>query len=327
MVTVLLTTYNHAPYVEHALESVAAQDFRDFELIVTDDASTDESAAVARAWLDRTGVPAFFDARTSNGGICAVRNGGLARARGTYVACLSGDDWYEPDRLSRQVAFFQEQADDVAAVCSDVHVVDACGDLIADSYLAETLARQGYPDEWTFDDLQEWPFIPAPGVMLRRAAIEAVGGYDEDLIFEDWDMWLRLADRFRVVRHDAVVANRRELPTSLYFSGYATPRFQRSVARLHAKWLDRDAVSARRAAYWIRRAALVIAQEDQREARALLARVDHVGDDDLRWRLLAAALAVPGTGALVGPARRTAHRVDALVEAERGAWRGAAAPS
>ena len=108
-ITVISTAFNHARYVEEALESLRRQKLTDFELIITDDASTDGCADVIEAWLDRTGFPAKFIRNKVNRGICACRNTALAQASGTFLCALPGDDVYEPDYLERQLRCFLAQ--------------------------------------------------------------------------------------------------------------------------------------------------------------------------------------------------------------------------
>ena len=322
LVSVLFTSYNHAPYLERALDSVKAQDFDDYELFISDDCSQDGSAEVIRAWLRRTGIEAVVDLRDRNIGLCAGRNRSLAQARGMFVATLSGDDWYEPDRLSRQAAFFSEQADDVAAVYSDVRVVNEDGSVRLESYLADLLGSTSPPDGWVFDDLHRGNVLPAPGVMMRRSAVEAVGGYDEGLAFEDWDMWLRLADRFQLRYAPFIAANRREVAASMGHAGYPTPRFHRSIVRLNARWLDRDETARRQSAYWMRRSAMVIARENPAEARSILRRVADVPSlDRVPWAAVEAALAIPGGHLALRPARRLHATGSRLLTAEMAAWR------
>ena len=322
LVTILVTTHNHAPYIEQALDSVLAQDTTDYELIISDDCSQDDSVAVIRAWLARTGAVADFVANERNLGICATHNRALARSSGRFVVSLDGDDWFEPDRVSRQLGFFLEQDDDVAVVYSDARVVAADGSLLGESYLGDDLRSEGLPDGWVFERMHRSCFLPTMSAMVRRSAIDAVGGYDEELAFEDWDMWLRLADRYRFRFLEGVIANRRELPTSHFFAGFRTARLQKSVIRIQEKWLDRDEVARAQSARAIRRAALVVAAEDRRSARAALREVATVpAPDRLAWNALGAALTIPGTGRLIPPARRLSGRVRVLVEAELGAWR------
>jgi glycosyltransferase involved in cell wall biosynthesis len=101
LVSVFVTCYNQARYVEQALDSLLHQTSPDFEVIITDDASTDGSADIIEAWLARTGYPAQFIRNRINRGICANRNTALARSSGPFVCSLSGDDCYEQDRIER----------------------------------------------------------------------------------------------------------------------------------------------------------------------------------------------------------------------------------
>ena len=196
-VSVLVTTYNHARYLEEALDSLRRQTSQDFETIITDDASTDGSAEVIAAWLARTGFAAQFIRNPHNRGICANRNAALARASGIFVCSLSGDDAYAPDRIARQLAFFLTQPARVAAIYSDALVVDADGRPCG-SFMAPLLAGRAPPQGDIFERVLANNFLPAPAVMVRRSAIAAVGGYDERLFYEDIDMWLRLSHRFDV---------------------------------------------------------------------------------------------------------------------------------
>src|SRR5689334_9319398 len=195
-VSVLVTTFNHARYVVEALESLQRQTSRDFEVIITDDASTDGCADVIAGRLERTRFPAQFIRNPVNRGICANRNAALACARGRFVCSLSGDDAYAADRIERQLACFLSQPDHVCAVYGDALVVDADGASTGRSMPAMNLDGAPPPQGELFARLLSDNFLPAPAVMVRRSAIAAVGGYDENLFFEDFDMWLRLSRRF-----------------------------------------------------------------------------------------------------------------------------------
>lgn len=309
LVSILFTTYNHAPYIDQALDSIAAQGFADFEVVITDDCSTDDSVDVIRRWLDRHRLDASLVANEQNLGICAVRNRALARASGELVCSLSGDDFFAADRLARQAPFLAAQPADVAAVYSDARICDAAGVTVRESYLDRFLGPDRRPEGWIFPDLQRDCFLPAPAVMVRRAAIEAVGGYDESLAFEDWDMWLRLAHRHRLAYLPMQASTWRVLRTSMSHGRARSPAFQASVIRVHERWLGVDPNTDIRAAHWIRHAALVLGEHDQAAALAALGRVKDVpADDGLPWGVLRRMLAVPGGGAalasLMGVRRR-----------------------
>lgn len=306
-VSVLLTTYNHAQYVEQALESVAAQAFTDFELIVTDDCSTDGSADVIRRWLERTGFPATFIVNERNVGICAVRNHDLRLARGRFACSLSGDDWYEPDRLERQAGFFAAQPEDVAVVYSDVHVDDVIGSGRAPSYLATSLHGDPPPEGRVFDEILRRNFLPAAGVMLRRSAVEEVGGYDESMSFEDFDMWLRLADRFTFRHLPGYAGGYRVLATSMS----SDLRWRRDMGndrnRILLKWLGRSAGADAVIAGRVRGNAMRTASWDCAATLAALQAVQHV-DGSPKWRAVIAMLSVPGAGAALAGVRRIRER-------------------
>lgn len=106
-VSVILPTYNYAHYIEEAVESVLHQTLSDFELIVIDDGSTDDTPSV----LSRIDDPRVQIVRTPNRGLCAARNEGLERARGEFIAFLDADDRFRPDKLERQVRMMEAEPD------------------------------------------------------------------------------------------------------------------------------------------------------------------------------------------------------------------------
>lgn len=321
-VSIVLTTYEHAPYVEQALSSVLAQDYHDYEIVITDDGSQDDSVAVMRRWLENHGLDHEVVAHERNLGLCATLNRALARATGEFVCWLDGDDWYESDYLSRMVAGLEAQGPDVAVAYCDARVVAADGSTLWDSFLAGSLWGEPPPEGWVFETLQRRNVLFSGAALVRRTAIDAVGGFDEDLMFEDWDLWLRIADRCRFHHVDGRGMNRRVLATSMEHSLFGTLGMQRSVVRLQAKWLDRDAHARCTAAWWMRRSALVIAQYEPLEAQAILHRVADIPDDGhVPWRAVEAVLGLPGARRLVRPARTAVEAARPLVAAELGAWR------
>lgn len=207
-------------------------------MIITDDASADGSADVIAGWLARTGYPAQLVRNSVNRGICANRNAALARASGVFVCSLSGDDSYEPDRIERQLACFLSQPERVAAVYSDMLVVDADGNPMIGSFLARMLNGAAPPQGELFSRILAGNFLPAPAVMVRRSAIAAVGGYDESLVYEDLDMWLRLSFRFDFVYLPGLLVRKRIHPDAMSSSRPLRPRLHRSYSRILAKWMD-----------------------------------------------------------------------------------------
>jgi hypothetical protein len=301
-----VTTYNHAPYVEQALESLRRQSSRDFETIITDDASTDGTGEIVAAWLARTGFQANFVRNPKNVGICRNRNAALAVTRGRFVASLSGDDLYEPEFVGRQAAMLAAEPAGTAAVYCDAVIIGADGGEIAPSYLGSFLGTESPPEGRLFARLMRQNFLCAPATVVRRSAIEAVGGYDESLSYEDRDMWLRLSHRFEFRNNPLRLLRYRRLPSSFSRSQEGLATMRRSFMPILEKWCDVDLdPDARRAlAHSLRRTGRHHLYHGEfsaaRRALSLAARADpHIAN-----RLLERLVQLPGAG----PAARTSLR-------------------
>lgn len=302
LVSLIVVTYNQAQWIDQALASVAAQTFGDIEVIVVDDGSTDGTRARILAWREQQTLPVQLLFNEQNVGICISRNRAIRLCRGRYVVALAGDDYYEPDRIARQATFFETLGDTVAAVFSQARVVSPEGREI--SVWFEQYGR--VPEGRLFEQLIRRNFIAAPTVMIRRAAIEAVGGYDESLFFEDYDMWLRLSSRFEFRYLPAIVTNYRWHPTSVSRHARYSACLNESRVRILLKWLghgnasDDDAVISGAWKFaWSTFAA------DTRSGRAAIERVCAARPS--AWRRLAlAGTAVPGSARMVGALHKLA---------------------
>ncbi|MBK8060984.1 MAG: glycosyltransferase family 2 protein [Gemmatimonadetes bacterium] len=113
-VSVVVPLYNKEPYVRRALDSIAAQSFADFEVVIVDDGSQDGSAAIAAGYPDSR----FRMIRQANAGPGAARNRGIAEAKGEWIAFLDADDEWLPDYLELAVRQFRSLGEDVASVSS-----------------------------------------------------------------------------------------------------------------------------------------------------------------------------------------------------------------
>jgi glycosyltransferase involved in cell wall biosynthesis len=246
-VTVVVAAYNHERFVEQCLDSVAGQTFDDFETIIMDDCSTDRTVQRIEAWLDKTPFSARLLVNDRNRGVCATFNRAIRHSRGEFISIVSADDYYEPDKLERQHSFAEQLDGSVAAVFSNMRVVDEVG---RESGLA---FPSGSPpaDGRIFERLIAGNFVPGATVMVRRAALQGVGDYDESLVFEDYDMWLRLADRYELRFLSGVVVNCRIVDSSLSRNPAHAGARDESRARLLLKWYGRsprtDEVVLRRA--------------------------------------------------------------------------------
>ena len=189
VVSVVLPVYNCPGYVGQAIESILGQTYTDFELIIIDDGSKDETPDVVRRFTD----PRIRFFTQENRGLAATLNRGIGLARGRYIARQDQDDVSFPDRFAKQVAFL------------DAH--SACGLLgtWAEIWRDDTRTDRAHrhPSDNTtlqFELLLNNPFVHS-SVMMRKAALERVGGYSTDpgrQPPEDYELWSRIARQFEV---------------------------------------------------------------------------------------------------------------------------------
>jgi glycosyltransferase involved in cell wall biosynthesis len=199
LVTVIATCFNHERFVIESLESIRAQTYPNIELIIADDCSTDGSVQLIREWLERTGTNCTLVLHTENQGVCATRNETLSRARGEYVSTVSTDDTWFPEKIAVQAEQMARSAPSVGVLYGDAYQVDVDGNPLPVMYFERSRPFRTYdepPEGNVFEQLLEVNFVPAMTTMIRRECLEAVGPYDESLLYEDWDMWLRLARRY-----------------------------------------------------------------------------------------------------------------------------------
>ena len=214
LVTVIATCYNHSAFVIESLDSIRQQTYSPIQLIITDDHSTDDSDALITEWINRHHVFCTYLRHRTNMGICRTLNDALAVARGKYVALLATDDVWVSDKLEHQVGLMERLPEKVGVLYSDALQIDEAGTLLPQRFIEAHVA--GPPAEGDiFPRLVERNFVPAMATLVRRSCYDAVGRYDERLCFEDWDMWLRIAQRYHFAFSPAVSAKRRIVSNSM----------------------------------------------------------------------------------------------------------------
>jgi len=190
-VSVLVKAHNHAAYVRQTIESLLEQDFQDFEIVVTDDASTDGTADILRSFDDPR---ISLEVLPENLGISGAMNATIARARGRYLAILNSDDWALPGRLRRQVAFLDARPE-ISLVFGLPRPVDEAG--APATFFNDFHRPLRLPDwsrrSWLRHFFLEGNCLCAPTAMIRRRAYEDAGPYDPRLTnLQDFDMWIRM---------------------------------------------------------------------------------------------------------------------------------------
>jgi len=215
LVTAIVGCYNHARFVEEALASVKAQTYPNLQLIVFDDCSRDDSVALIERWLAANAADATFLKHERNIGVCRSLNDALKYARGVYVALLGADDVWLPGKTTDQVQIMESLPPSVGVVYTDAYRIDERGEFIPGMFIASYRNFSAIPSGDIRDVLWGGNFIPAMTTLIRAECFRVCGGYDETLCFEDWDMWLRLAEHFTFSFSDVVSAKYRIVGTSM----------------------------------------------------------------------------------------------------------------
>lgn len=195
-ITVLIGTWNNAPTLRRAIDSILAQTVADLELIVVDDGSTDESPDIARSYDD----PRVRHLPLEHMGISRSLNAGIEAASSDVVAIQDADDWSLPQRLERQLAVFDSDPR-VAVVGCRMKEVDEQG--------RELATRLPYAAGDVRRALMRFNPIPGTSAAFRKKLALAAGGFDPRFRYaQDYDLWQRLADRHVVVNLGEVLAVR-----------------------------------------------------------------------------------------------------------------------
>lgn len=263
-VSAIVLTYNQARYVPDCLAALVAQTSDDWELVIADDASRDGALEIATTWAHQRGITPIVVAHEVNAGLCATLNDAVAASSGRYVAIIAADDRWLPDKFATQTAVLDEQPAS-AVVYSDMAYMDDDG-VVDEERVWRTSGRSGR----IFEDFLDGTMIGTATTLIRRSALDAIGGFDESLVFEDWDAWLRLAEHHELTYSDRISAIYRERPDSMSAGSEFRVEILRSSATLLAKWIGRSREVDRRVAASLSRIGWRLAEHDRRAGVAVL---------------------------------------------------------
>jgi glycosyltransferase involved in cell wall biosynthesis len=195
LVSIGVASYNNSAYILETLDSIRHQTYSNWELVVVDDASTDNSVAVISNWLKvHHEVNGRLLVNDHNSGICYTFNRFLAQANGKYVSIIGSDDLFLPNKLTAQVALLEVAPPAIGVVFSDLSKIDANGEIIVPSVYATGEIKPSSGKVWL--EMLNTNFLGAMTVLIRRECIAQIGTFDENLAYEDWDMWLRISREF-----------------------------------------------------------------------------------------------------------------------------------
>jgi len=183
LVSVVVATHNMGPYLPETIDSILAQDYSDFEIIVIDDGSDDETDEVLASYRESLRIKSV---KQANQGQAVAKNRGIAESHGKYVAFCDADDTWRVDKLSLQVPCLATD-ERIGVVFSDVIHIDSAGKPLPKPEVRRVGGR-------ITADLLVDNFIPFSSAIARRDILEEKGGFDERLAMSiDYDLWLRIS--------------------------------------------------------------------------------------------------------------------------------------
>lgn len=262
LVSILMPVYNGAKYLADAIESILNQSLTNYELIIINDGSTDETSAILDHYSDSRII---YVTHQHNQGLVKTLNQGLRLARGYYIARMDADDISLPKRLERQVQFL-EQHPHIGILGTQVMYIDPQG---------RPLSRSFNP---TQPHLLPWHLlfsncISHPSVMVRRAIYDHLDGYNlVSLHVEDYDLWLRAMFVTQMANLDEIYLQYRVHPTSVSHTYRATQDYHVALVlqKIYRKLLVREDVLLETVQALISLKEQRLTSEEDRQLSALL---------------------------------------------------------
>lgn len=206
LVSVVCLCYNQERFVEEAIQSVLNQSYKNIQLIVVDDASTDHSAEVIKTTLWPYPEVQFLQL-PKNLGNCKAFNQGLALAKGSFIIDLAADDVLLANRIEKGVHVLLEKGPAYGVHFSDAEIIDEKGAFL--HYHSHRFPHHTIPQGNVYAEVIRRYFICPPTVMFTRQVADVLGGYDDNLSYEDFDFWVRASRTFSFVYSPEALVRRR----------------------------------------------------------------------------------------------------------------------
>ena len=221
-ISVIIPTYNRFPLVCEAIDSVLAQTFSDYELIVVDDGSTDQTPDVQKIY---EGKLRFVS--QENQGASAARNRGVVEARGKWVSFLDSDDLWLPDKLKIQKAAMDREPPVLISYTEEIWY--------RRGIRVNPMKKHSKYSGWIFEKSLPLCIISPSSVMIQKELFEKVGGFDEAFpVCEDYDLWLRMTKDYPVLLIERpLIVKRNGHPGQLSASRWGFDRYRvKAIAKI-----------------------------------------------------------------------------------------------
>jgi len=206
MVSVIIPTYNRAHVLARSIQSVLNQTFQDFELIIVDDGSTDDTESLVNRFSSKK---IKYVRHQKNQGGSPARNTGIRLAKGDYIAFLDDDDEWMPEKLERQMEVICKAPPEVGVLYTKFRQYDRFGDYVPQRRLAK---KEGN----LFKQLLGECFLGLGTTLIRKECFDKVGLFNENILYaRDWDLLLRISQHYQFLYIDEPLAIVHEQPEGI----------------------------------------------------------------------------------------------------------------
>ena len=192
LVSVIIPLFNHEKYIIECLNSIKQQTYNNFEIIIIDDGSKDNSAKNVENWIKENPIINIKFIKQNNIGICKTLNKLISLAKGDYIAMIASDDSLVPNSLEVRIKYLEKYTK-YSAVIGDAFLMNEKSEIISDSAM-QKLYDASYSNllkDINTELVLNWS-IPGPVLLLKKEVFDKIGCFDESLIVEDRDFYLRL---------------------------------------------------------------------------------------------------------------------------------------
>jgi len=221
LITIICISHNHEKYLSEAVNSVINQSYQNIETIIVDNGSRDDSQKLIKKLAsDHPGIKMIL--LNENLGNCRAFNLALAESKGEYIIDLSADDVLLPDRTEEGLNSFKEYGQEYGVNYTDAVYIDNSGKILGQHYKRDEkgLLKDHVPEGNIYADLLARYFICTPTMMIRKSVFTQLGGYDENLTYEDFDFWIRSGKITKYCYTDKILVKKRVLENSLSSNQY-----------------------------------------------------------------------------------------------------------
>ena len=200
LVSVICACYNQSKFIAESLESVKNQTYKNLEVIIWDDFSSDNSVEIIENWIHHNeDLTIKFIKNEKNLGICKSLNNAFSFAQGKYLQILALDDILLSTKIEKHVSILESSNDREALVFTDAYLMDDDSTLYQNKFIALHKKYLSLKTGNYFDDLLLYNYVPGMAVLYKMSVLKKIGLWDESLVYEDYDMMLRIAKDYHFI--------------------------------------------------------------------------------------------------------------------------------